>query len=142
MRQILLFVAPLCLAACSIQSSSEDRDPKSTTKFIQGERATLTLNQMTGSSPSIEEVRSIAKQFIYDGANTQFVGIRDIRYNPSISDGYDQKGNKTLTLNAGGNGSALFVFNKKDRLREAMPLNAPTASKYYIIDGKKPTKRQ
>lgn len=125
MRQIFLFIAPLCLAACSIQPT-QDRDPNSTVKFIEGYYASLTLNQIIGSAATLDQVKTIASKYVYYGAKNEFRNNMIAGYKPSLQEGVDIRGNKTLTLDAGAYGSALFVFNLKDRVREAIPLTGTT----------------
>lgn len=133
MRQILLFVAPLLLAACSIENSSDTRDPKATEKFIDGYLQTITLNQISGSAATVDQVRTIASQYIYDGANKRFINKTVVGYKPSLQEGVDARGFRTITLDS-GNGSAKFIFNKKDHVRDTVALSVPSHPKYKVID--------
>lgn len=121
MRQILLF-APLLLAACAITDKQKTVTGQVTSDFVQGYRASLTLRQMASSAPTMDEVSFVAKNYVYDGKNQSFESVRMAGYRPSLVTGTDVKGNTTLTLTT-NTGRALFTFDKRGRLRDAVPVS-------------------
>lgn len=134
MRQILLLIAPLFLAACSVQNTFDKRDPLAAEKFIDGYLQSITLNQISGSAATVDQVKKIAHTYVYDGANERFVNAQIIGYKVSLQDGTDERGFRTITMNA-PNGSAKFIFNKKDRVRDTVALGAPATPRFRIIEG-------
>lgn len=121
MRQLLL-VAPLLLAACAITDNQKTVTGQTTSDFVQGYSPRLTLRQMTGNAPTMDEVRFIATNFIYDGKSQCFENVRTAGYRPSLTNGTDVKGNATMTMTT-NTGSVLFTFDKRGKLRDAVALS-------------------
>ncbi len=125
--RLILFVAPLFLGACALQDNASIGSRQSTANFLEGYRGTLPLNQMSGSAATIDQVKYIASHYVYNVPAAQFENVQVAGYRPAVSEGVNEKGLPTLSLNT-GNGGAYFVFDKGGRLRDAMPAGTGQSS--------------